>query len=123
MFMPFGKHDGKPVSELPDGYLEWAVKTLTDVDADLRRALMAEYIARAAKRAAREGGRPQTPPAAALPVAVSVDLALEIVKAGRRALALSLHPDKGGDAERMTLCNATADFLEKRLPQMLAGRN
>lgn len=45
----------------------------------------------------------------------------EIVKGGRRALTLKYHPDHGGNAERMPLTNATADYLEKRLP-LLLGR-
>ena len=32
----FGKHSGKPWSEVPKDYLQWMVKTMTDMDPDLR---------------------------------------------------------------------------------------
>ncbi len=32
----FGKHSGKPWSEVPKDYLQWMVKTMTDMDSDLR---------------------------------------------------------------------------------------
>lgn len=37
--MPFGKHKGKPIAELPKDYLEWALANMERLDAKLRKAL------------------------------------------------------------------------------------
>lgn len=36
---PLGKHKGLPMSEVPKSYLRWMKNTLTDMDADLMRAV------------------------------------------------------------------------------------
>lgn len=36
MLMPFGKHRGLKISELPKRYLDWMVNRATDIDGDLR---------------------------------------------------------------------------------------
>lgn len=36
---PFGKHRGEPIAELPKDYVQWALKSLIDIDAYLRTAL------------------------------------------------------------------------------------
>jgi len=36
---PFGKHKGAPISDVPRDYISWALRTLTDMDADLRSTL------------------------------------------------------------------------------------
>lgn len=40
---------------------------------------------------------------------------LEIIAAGRRALAARHHPDQGGDAEIMRAVNVTADYMEEQV--------
>lgn len=37
--MPFGKHKGEPLEKLPQSYVHWALKNLSDMDEYLRRAL------------------------------------------------------------------------------------
>lgn len=37
--MPFGKHRGVPMNELPANYVSWALTNLTDIDTYLRTAL------------------------------------------------------------------------------------
>ena len=37
--MPFGKHKGTPLVELPTDYLRWALGNLHDMDADLRASM------------------------------------------------------------------------------------
>lgn len=39
--MPFGKHKGVPLAELPKDYVSWALKNLKDMDSYLRGALQA----------------------------------------------------------------------------------
>ena len=43
--MPFGKHKGEPLGNLPQSYVHWALKNLADMDEYLRQAL--EEVARA----------------------------------------------------------------------------
>jgi hypothetical protein len=45
---------------------------------------------------------------------------LEIVKAGRRSLAMKHHPDHGGDPMMMKTINMAADFLELSLKRGIA---
>ena len=37
--MPFGKHGGKPLEELPPDYVQWALTNIRDMDKDLRWSL------------------------------------------------------------------------------------
>ena len=39
--MPFGKHKGVPLAELPNNYIFWLLNKAENLDADLRNALMA----------------------------------------------------------------------------------
>ena len=39
MLMPFGKHKGTPIGDLPQRYVEWALENLTDIDGDLKASL------------------------------------------------------------------------------------
>ncbi len=39
--MPFGKHRGVPIKDLPKDYVRWALGNLADLDEYLRRALEA----------------------------------------------------------------------------------
>jgi exodeoxyribonuclease X len=39
VFMPFGKHKGQKIAELPDHYRKWCLGNLTDIDEYLRKAL------------------------------------------------------------------------------------
>lgn len=43
--MPFGKYRGEYLGDIPTDYLRW-VKSLPDIDDDLRDAIIAELIAR-----------------------------------------------------------------------------
>jgi hypothetical protein len=39
MLMPFGKHKGRFVHELPKGYLKWCLNNLEELSPDLRTAI------------------------------------------------------------------------------------
>ena len=41
--MPFGKHKGVPMGDLPRDYIDWALRSLNDMDDYLRRALSSAY--------------------------------------------------------------------------------
>jgi hypothetical protein len=98
--MPFGKHRGWLLSELPDDYLDWLLH-LDNLRPPLRRALDAEARQR----------EPAHRPAIPILPCVKPDLAAELIEAGRRAVAARHHPDRGGDGEHLAALNDAADRL------------
>lgn len=92
--MPFGKHRGKLLSDIPTDYLEWLMTI--DLRMGLREAVEAEV------RKRRQGQERSW--AAAGPVVVPENVrqaVLEIVHAGFAAASLKHHPDHGGSNDRM----------------------
>lgn len=122
MVMPFGKHAGVDVCDLPDAYLWWLFLQPKFYGADpleleaLRVAVEAEHAHRFGwrrdddderarrARASVYAPRPRVP-AELRPVAE------RIVAAGYRALALEAHPDRGGDTSTMQAVNAAVAAL------------
>ena len=96
--MPFGKYRGAYISDLPNDYLFW-LASLPDLRRPLRYAVEVEVQHRL-----------HAAPAVAT-VSVDGDLVVALVEAGRRALALRLHPDRGGDGELLARANDAADKL------------
>ena len=113
-----GKHAGEPLYDVPLSYLKWAAKNMDSLSASDKAAIRTEIYRQEERRSDQGYGgyRPPPPPAVSAPVAVDAAIGLELIKEGRRALALRYHPDREGcDPEKMTRANATADFLEKRI--------
>lgn len=100
MTMPFGKHRGKELRDIPESYLLWLYRE-ADLDTDLEHALLEELERRG-------WGEVILPAPRACPYP---SVARELVASGLRVLAVKHHPDKGGDLELMKQVNATADWL------------
>jgi hypothetical protein len=109
--MPFGKHKGELISDIPTEYLDWLITTV-----ELR-----DWLLSAVSEELRARLDEDDEPPGRVPAGVHADVAAELVEAGRRALALRYHPDRGGDNERMSAVNATADWLEQHLGSVLPG--
>src|SRR5262245_58291439 len=108
MQMPFGKHAGKALAEIPLSYLVWLAEEC-DLRAPLRRAVEEELRRRILGGDETDGARAAwTPPRHGAPELSSVE---ELVRAGRRALASKHHPDRGGTLTAMQRVNACADWL------------
>jgi hypothetical protein len=100
--MPFGMFKGRRLAEVPIEYLRWLAGR-PDLWTYLRTAVEAEIRRRRIEP-------PSDWPPSSCPVASS-RLALDIIDAGRRSLARTLHPDVGGDHELMAAVNDAADRL------------
>jgi hypothetical protein len=104
--MPFGKHKGLLLSELPDSYLGWLFEQ-ADLHGWLAAAVEHEYWERF--------DPPETPGASwpsveAMPP-VMRSVCSKVVEAGYRQLTLKNHPDVGGDERAMKAINEAAYFL------------
>jgi hypothetical protein len=58
--MPFGKHKGKPLTEIPDGYLRWCLENVTDCPVQVaeeaaRRCLVYGFSPEQRKAISRNG--------------------------------------------------------------------
>jgi hypothetical protein len=95
--MPFGKHRGVCVSELPDAYLDW-LRT-RELREPLRSAVLVEWRWRFADDD---------------PVPADTRrMAESIIATGYRTLALEHHPDRGGSTQTMQSVNEAATWLRR----------
>jgi hypothetical protein len=98
--MPFGRHRGQTLDQIPVSYLRWVLANCHDISLDLRRGIQSVLAeAEGAPRTDEPGERP--PPADWAP----------ILKTWYGALALKYHPDRGGTHEQMIVINEAYDRL------------
>ena len=120
----FGTHDGVRVEDVPTSYLTWMARTIDGLSADERRIIEAECLQRGencrSRYSRRDHSTPKSPTMASLPSGVTPTLLLDVIAAGRQTLARRLHPDAGGDTERMKAVNVAADLLEQQARQFAA---
>ncbi len=107
--MPWGKHKGTPLENIPVDYLEWCVdgsgkgftkvkfpKLYADLEAELER---------------RELGLPPAVANGKLSEEARAFIP-DLVKAGFREMSKKLHPDKGGKPEDFVALRELRDYLE-----------
>lgn len=104
--MPFGKHKGFLVSDLPDDYLGWLFEQ-ADLHGWLADAVESEYWARFDPPKRPKSDAPGV--GSLSPVMLSV--CSKIAEAGYRQLALKNHPDQGGDVRSMQAINEAIGVL------------
>lgn len=105
--MPFGKHVGEKLDEIPLDYLRWVLRECKSIPFGLRRAIR-DVIA------ANERDANQEPAASpGVPVVWS-----EVISVWYRQMARKYHPDRGGSHEAML---AVADGYE-RLKELTGDR-
>lgn len=110
MVMPFGKHRGQAIAELPTGYLEW-LSTLQLRSNELRFAVKVELLRRREEQGADLQIVLHIPQRDLEPMH-------EIIARGRRAAARVQHPDVGGDGETMRRINVIADALLAQIEEL-----
>lgn len=108
-FMPFGKHKGKSLADVPGQYLAWLLRE-ADIDRNLALNVAAELERRQAerddirRRATRE--RDHEPGSAIVDVPA-------ILKRWFRGASMRYHPDRGGSHEVMVAINAEYQALRE----------
>jgi Putative quorum-sensing-regulated virulence factor len=111
--MPWGKHKGKPLSDIESGYLCWVVEHCDDVRPDLLNAITGELRS-------RFGSAPPPPPShSALRRTPCPDpaVASRVVATGLHTLARPHHPDIVGDTATMQRLNPVAVWLKAMVPK------
>lgn len=103
--MPWGKYAGRPIGDVPTGYLVWALEE-SDIDEPHRTAILSEV----AWRLGLELPRPPAPPRPILPPGELAPTFRAMLSSGYKTLSLKFHPDRGGNTEAMQRVNATADW-------------
>src|SRR5215471_6491205 len=111
MTMPFGKYHGRTLDEIPPAYLWWLWDHV-ELFGQLRRE-----VAQILELEAREKGHAKRDPHAQ-PFTLreqDAELFREVLNAGYRTLAIRLHPDQGGDGERMRRLNQLIERWRQQL--------
>lgn len=111
MRMPWGKHRGQRLCDVPLGYLAWLLEEGRQLEPALRRALRAELADRLGLEPPPPPSRPMLQP----PTAAIARAAADIVAAGYRAVALRAHPDQGGTHDAMIAATQARDWLRRQV--------
>lgn len=101
--MPFGKHRGKRLAEVPTSYLSWMLDNVDFHNDDFREAVENEYESR--YRSHRQNS-PPPPPTNGKAADTS-----RIVDAVKRRVILRYHPDRGGSATELAAALATLELI------------
>jgi len=105
--MPFGKHKGRPLSDVPTDYLCWLLDEC-DLRPGFRRAVDAEL------RGRLYGGAGRGDPGHAPPD----DWLSEVLRRWYRELSLKYHPDRGGSHEAMVAVNDAHERLQRMVREL-----
>ena len=92
MTMPFGKHKGKNINDLPKDYVIWCLENLTKIDNRLKGALVSAL------------GKNEE---------VKASITIDYVKSTYYKMAMKHHPDHGGSVEAMKAINDFYQELKK----------
>jgi hypothetical protein len=112
--MPFGKHSGCRVADVPSSYLAWALTNVSRLDWSLRQAIEAE-LARRHDAAAQPPPRPE-----ATKGPQSLASWQPVVDRWYREMVMKFHPDRGGSNEAAQAINHANDQLRKMLAEATA---
>jgi hypothetical protein len=95
--MPFGKHKGKPLSRVDDGYLQWLLGECTNLPDYLREAVAHELITRYNEDESQD--------------TVSVHPGVSAWRQAWRRMIFLAHPDRGGNEELCKILNNINDAM------------
>jgi hypothetical protein len=107
MKMPWGKHKGVDVTEVPESYLRWALENASNISPTLKEAIRHQL-----------GLPPEvTNGEATALILAKVD---EAVREAYRQASVRHHPDRGGSAQAMAAINDFRDRLKTELEKRLS---
>jgi hypothetical protein len=138
MEMPFGKHKGEELEDIPVSYLRWVLRTVDLFDDELRQEIedIVGEKATAPKRDPGERGKwnkqasgngtyappPPTPPRAGFDInGLHRDL-IDAVNRFRRSMAGKFHPDRGHDTIILQAINDGIDRVMKEIDSAVSIR-
>jgi hypothetical protein len=107
--MPFGKHAGKRLDEVPPGYLVWVLENCRRIDPDLREAI---------EQMLEEGGSSEPDPTPGRRWRTDPPAGPDwpaVIRQWYRSLCFDFHPDRGGTTEAMQAINEAHDRLRRLL--------
>jgi hypothetical protein len=106
--MPFGKHVGQKITDVPSSYLGWALQNCSRLTQSFREAIEAELASRHDRQTAPPSSSSSSSPA----------LVLEpVIKKWHSELVMRNHPDRGGSVVVMQALNDAVDRLKKLLKE------
>lgn len=132
--MPWGKFKGDFIADVPSSYIVWLIDNAKVSDPLLLRELAVEMVKRMTEyvpgsrqnadgsvgdpgvhsdeRRSDAGPRPTPPSAPRAPQSYREEVALRVIESGYRAVAMKLHPDKGGTEQAMKELNSVREALK-----------
>lgn len=103
--MPWGKHCGQRLTDIPTGYLAWLFNSAR-LDYDLYFAVEEELVRREAGKVQEDRATAERP----------IDFRA-LVRTWFATLSRKFHPDRGGSQEAMRAVNVAREDLEQLLAQ------
>jgi hypothetical protein len=105
--MPFGKHRGKLIQDVPIDYLKWCFREWDWTDNELLRRAIESHLAGTSR-----GHQDPEPKQTRRPV----DDLCSKLRSWKRGLAMDYHPDRrGGSSDAMSALNEAFERLAKTL--------
>jgi hypothetical protein len=114
--MPFGKHKGKSLEDIPASYLCWVLRECESAERWLKEAIIDDLRGRGVSANCWAGGRGQEPSSATS--AGGLVSWEPVVAKWYREMTLTFHPDRGGSHEAMVAVSQAHDRLRVLLKEM-----
>ena len=109
MRMPFGKHKGKYLSNIPESYLRWVWENVDITNEELYEALD-DMFGDGGHETYRRPSPPKQEPNHKAPTKSQLD---SIVNIWSAKMANKYHPDRGGSHAQLIVVNEGVELLRK----------